>query len=91
MKDLLKKKRRQVIHIKKITYGFYPQRPLRDYKWDKNEYHLTDLLDFAEKSDAVYFADTYGVFFQRLVQGDHPRAANQEKFMADLIIMTSCL
>jgi len=50
-------------------YGFYPQRPIRDKKWDRNDLHLADLIGLAEKNDAVYFADTYGVFFNDWFRG----------------------
>jgi hypothetical protein len=43
-------------------YGFVPLRPLREMKSKRNEYRLADLIDLAKKNDAVYFADTYGVF-----------------------------
>jgi hypothetical protein len=54
---------------KKDYYGFYPKRPLREKKWDRNDYRLTDLINLAEKNDAVYFADTYGVFFNDWYKG----------------------
>jgi hypothetical protein len=44
-------------------YGFVPKRPLREKQWDKKDYRLNDLIKLAEQNDAVYFADTYGVFF----------------------------
>ena len=50
-------------------YGFYPLRPLRDKKWDKKNLSLTDLINLAEKNDAVYFTDTYGVFFNDWYRG----------------------
>jgi hypothetical protein len=53
----------------KDYYGFFPQRPIRDKKWDKNDYHLVDLIKIAEKSDAIYVADTYGVFFNDWFRG----------------------
>jgi hypothetical protein len=53
----------------KDYYGFYPQRPLRDKKWDRNEYRLSDLISMAEKNDAIYFTDTYGVFFNDWFRG----------------------
>jgi len=49
--------------FRKDYYGFVPQRPLRDKKWERNTYNLAEILDLPEKNDAVYFADTYGVFF----------------------------
>ena len=54
---------------KKDYYGFIPKRPLRDKKFDKNDYHLTDVIILAEKNDAVYFTDTYGVFFNDWYKG----------------------
>ncbi len=53
----------------KDYYGFYPQRPLRDKKWDRNDYRLTDVINLAEKNDAIYFTDTYGVFFNDWFRG----------------------
>ncbi|HUX55851.1 MAG TPA: hypothetical protein VMV77_02680 [Bacteroidales bacterium] len=59
----VKKEKRSSYSFRKNYYGFYPQRPLRDKKWERNDYRLTDLINLAEKNDAVYFADTYGIFF----------------------------
>ena len=53
----------------KDYYGFFPQKPIRDKKWDRNDLHLVDLIKLAEKNDAVYFADTYGVFFNDWFRG----------------------
>ena len=53
----------------KDYYGFFPQRPLRDKKWERNDYRLTDLIGLAEKNDALYFTDTYGVFFNDWFRG----------------------
>ncbi|OFY65097.1 MAG: hypothetical protein A2V64_04260 [Bacteroidetes bacterium RBG_13_43_22] len=50
-------------------YGFVPTRPKKARLWDRNEYRLADLINIAEKTDAVYFADTYGVFFNDWYQG----------------------
>jgi len=48
---------------RKDYYGFYPQRPLRDKEWERNDYRLVDLINLAETNDVVYFADTYGIAF----------------------------
>ncbi len=53
----------------KDYYGFIPKRPLREKKWDRNDYHLTDVINLANKNDAVYFTDTYGVFFNDWYKG----------------------
>ncbi|HBC80235.1 MAG TPA: hypothetical protein DEO60_04960 [Bacteroidales bacterium] len=47
----------------KDYYGFAPTRPLKDRGNTKKEYHLSEMLELPEKVDALYFADTYGVFF----------------------------
>jgi hypothetical protein len=54
---------------KKDYYGFFPKRPIRDRFWDKNEYRLTDLINLAEKNDAIYFTDTYGISFNDWYRG----------------------
>jgi hypothetical protein len=43
-------------------YGFYPLKPLRERQKKIVDYRLAELIDLAESYDAVYFADTYGVF-----------------------------
>jgi hypothetical protein len=50
-------------------YGFSPKRPVKEKQWERNDYRLTDLISLAEKNDAVYFADTYGVFFNDWYEG----------------------
>jgi hypothetical protein len=53
----------------KDYYGFTPKRPLKEKHWEIKDYRLTDLINLAEKNDAVYFADTYGVFFNDWYEG----------------------
>jgi hypothetical protein len=53
----------------KDYYGFSPKRPIKEKQWERNDYRLTDLISLAEKNDAVYFADTYGVFFNDWYEG----------------------
>lgn len=55
--------------VKDDYYGFVPTRPEKARLWDKNEYRLTDLINLAENSDVLYFADTYGVFFNDWYHG----------------------
>ena len=59
----VKKDNNRSYSFKKDYYGFSPTRPLKDRGSIKKEYHLSDLIDLPEKVDAIYFADTYGVFF----------------------------
>lgn len=58
----VKKVKKTNYSYKQDYFGFFPQRPLRDYKWETKEYHIKDVIVFADSCDAVYFADTYGVF-----------------------------
>jgi len=58
----VKKENNKSYSYKKDYYGFFPLHPLREMKWEKNDYRLADLINLATKNDAVYFADTYGVF-----------------------------
>lgn len=48
---------------RKDYYGFFPTRPLKDKGSKKREYQLGEMMDLPRKIDAIYFADTYGVFF----------------------------
>ena len=59
----VKKENLKNYSFKKDYFGFAPTRPLKDRGSVKNEYHLTEMMDLPEKVDALYFADTYGVFF----------------------------
>jgi hypothetical protein len=65
----VKKENQESYSYTKDYYGFFPQRPIRDKKWDRNDYRLSDLIGLAEKNDAIYFTDTYGVFFNDWFRG----------------------
>jgi hypothetical protein len=53
----------------KDYYGFIPLRPVREKQFRKKDFRLTELIDLAENNDALYYADTYGVFFNDWYQG----------------------
>jgi hypothetical protein len=55
--------------VAKDYYGFVPLRPVREKQFKKKDFRLTELLDLAETNDALYFTDTYGVFFNDWYQG----------------------
>jgi len=59
----VKKEKKHSYSYNKDYYGFAPTRPLKDRGNTKKEYHLSEMIDLPEKVDALYFADTYGVFF----------------------------
>jgi hypothetical protein len=53
---------------KKDYYGFFPLKPLRERQHRKRDYRLAELMDLVETYDALYYADTYGVFFSEWFQ-----------------------
>ena len=53
----------------KDYYGFIPTRPLNKKGYTNNEYHLNDMMALPDKTDALYIADTYGVFFNDWYSG----------------------
>ena len=55
--------------VAKDYYGFVPLRPVREKQFKKKDFRLTELLELAENNDALYFTDTYGVFFNDWYQG----------------------
>ena len=59
----VQKEKKRSYSFKKDYYGFAPTRPLKDRGNTKKEYHLSEMIDLPEKVDALYFTDTYGVFF----------------------------
>ena len=54
---------------RKDYYGFEPLRPVREKQFRKKDFRLTELIELAEKNDALYYTDTYGVFFNDWYQG----------------------
>ncbi|MGE5348811.1 MAG: hypothetical protein ACM3NP_05975 [Actinomycetota bacterium] len=50
-------------------YGFEPLRPVREKQFRKKDFRLTELIDLAKNNDAMYYTDTYGVFFNDWYQG----------------------
>jgi hypothetical protein len=54
---------------RKDYYGFFPLRPVREKQFRKRDFRLTELIDLAENNDAIYYTDTYGVFFNDWYQG----------------------
>jgi hypothetical protein len=65
----VKKEKKTSYSYLKDYYGFIPTRPLREKLWTRNDYRLAEVINLAEKNDAVYFADTYGVFFNDWYKG----------------------
>ncbi|HUS86546.1 MAG TPA: hypothetical protein VMW76_04825 [Bacteroidales bacterium] len=55
--------------LRKDYYGFFPIKPLRTKQYRRNDLRLAELIDLADNKDALYYADTYGVFFNDWYQG----------------------
>lgn len=59
----VKKESKNSYSYVKDYFGFSPTRPLRDHGSKKNDYRLADIINIADKNDAIYFTDTYGISF----------------------------
>jgi len=59
----VRKDKKSSYSYRKDYYGFSPTRPLKEKGSIRKEYHLSEMMDLPAKADAVYFTDTYGVFF----------------------------
>jgi hypothetical protein len=66
----VKKEKKTSYSYRKDYFGFVPTRPLKLRAYEQHDYRLTDILgDLYKANDAVFFADTYGVFFNDWWQG----------------------
>jgi hypothetical protein len=65
----VKKGKGGALSTAKDYYGFVPLRPVREKQFKKKDFRLTELIDLAENNDALYYTDTYGVFFNDWYQG----------------------
>jgi len=50
-------------NVHKDYFGFHPQKPQKDRKYEVNRIKLTDIEPLSDSYDAAYYLDTYGVFF----------------------------
>jgi len=50
-------------------YGFYPTRPLREKGWKQKNLQLVEIMNMADSVDALYYADTYGVYQNEWYRG----------------------
>jgi hypothetical protein len=65
----VKKEKNTNYSFRKDYYGFVPLRPKRERLYTRTDYHLADVIEVAERTDAMYITDTYGVFFNDWYQG----------------------
>lgn len=78
------KEKKSSYSFRKDYYGFYPLKPLRERQYGKQDYRLAELIDLAETNDALYFADTYGVFFSEWYQSTVNRVRHTRKIYGGL-------
>ena len=53
----------------KDYFGFFPTRPIRDGGWNSVPLKFQDVFTMVDKYDALYFADTYGVYYNEWFKG----------------------
>jgi hypothetical protein len=56
------KKNKRSYSYRKDYFGFFPTRPLREKGYNMVNLRLPDIIDVVEKSDALYYTDTYGIY-----------------------------
>lgn len=66
---IVKKDNNRKYLLRKDYYGFYPIKPLRSKQFKRNDFRLAELIKIADNNDVIYYADTYGVFFNDWYQG----------------------
>jgi hypothetical protein len=77
----VKKEKKTSYSVSKDYLGFSPLRPSRDKKFERRIIHLTtDLMPLAENNDAVYYTDTYGVYFNDWYQGINKSRRSRKLF-----------
>jgi hypothetical protein len=54
---------------KKDYFGFFPLKPLRSKDYRLNNLKLPEVMDVVEKTDVLYYADTYGVYMNDWFRG----------------------
>jgi hypothetical protein len=53
----------------KDYFGFFPTRPLRDAGWKSVPLKIQEVFKMVDSCDALYYADTYGVYFNDWFKG----------------------
>lgn len=55
--------RDKMYNMHRDYYGFHPQKPLKERKYEINRIRLSETEQLSDNYDAAYYVDTYGVFF----------------------------
>jgi hypothetical protein len=64
------KKNKASYSFKKDYYGFFPSRPVRERQWSTKVFKgFGEINDVVSKNDALYYTDTYGVYFNDWYKG----------------------
>lgn len=64
-----KKKNKGSYSFRKDYFGFFPRKPLRNKLYDKVDLRLPSIMEMADKNDALYYTDTYGVYMNDWFRG----------------------
>jgi hypothetical protein len=73
----VKKSNKRSYSYKKDYYGFFPLKPLREKQYSKKDLRLAEVISLADSIDALYYTDTYGVFFNDWWQGTGSRSRSR--------------
>lgn len=60
---------KRLYSYKKDYFGFVPLRPFRDKQWEPRRIRFAQIIELADSLDALYYADTYGVYFNDWYHG----------------------
>lgn len=74
------KEKKSNYSYRKDYYGWFPLRPVRDHEYEIHDYRLAEVLELAEQNDALYVADTYGVFFNDWFRGINKSRRSRKLF-----------
>jgi len=80
---IVKKDSKRKYFLNKDYYGFFPVKPLRSKQFSRKDFRLAELPDIADNNDALYYADTYGVFVSDWYKGIS-RTRNSRKLYGGL-------
>jgi hypothetical protein len=79
----VKRSNKSSYSYRKDYTGFIPKRPLREKKFEWTRIELANVIKLADSCDAVYYADTYGVFFNDWYKGIN-KSRKSRKLYGDL-------
>lgn len=74
------KRNKSAFSYAKDYFGFFPTRPLRNNEWNSTMLKTLDVFNMIEKYDALYYADTYGVYFNDWFKGINQSRRSRKLF-----------